>query len=366
MSCHPASGKSRSFGHEARSTAFWSLFRFRAGNFSLLVLLRPLRLLIFTGSVQLIALITRGFFDNLTGHSDLTLGPYALCAFLVANAFVRAGAIFLDIPVHFRTAFALGALLQRNAFVHVLDQPGASALPSSSGEAFSRFRGDADELVNFMTELPFFTANLTSTLIALIVMLSIDPVITVLVLLPVVVMVVVVQLLGNRVQTFRKASREAAGSVTGLIGEMFGFIEAVKVASAEKRMIRKFQGLNNERQKTAVRDQVFSTGLQAIFHNVANIGTGIILFTVARAMKSDDFSVGDFALFVYYIGVITGTIISASQVLVKYKQTKVSLDRLSRLYGTGEDEVVDDAHLVKHTPVYLHGSLPEIPPVRKN
>ena len=199
-----------------RSTAFWSLFRFRAGSFSLLVIFR---LIVFGGSFQAIALITRAFLNSLTGDADLAFGPYALCAFLVANAFIRAGAIFLDIPVHFRTVFALGALLRRNAFVHVLDQPGAKALPSSPGEAISRFRGDTDELVNFMTGLPFFIASLTSASIAIAVMLSIDPTITVLVLIPIAVIVAIVQILRNKVQTFRKASREAAGSVTGLIGE---------------------------------------------------------------------------------------------------------------------------------------------------
>ncbi|MBT3275145.1 MAG: ABC transporter ATP-binding protein [Spirochaetales bacterium] len=345
-----------------RSTAYWSLFRFRPGNFSLMVLLR---LLIFSGSFHVVALITRTFFDNLTGETDLVFSPYVLCAFLIANAFVRAGAIFLDIPIHFRTVFALGALLRRNAFVHVLDQPGANALPSSSGEAISRFRGDADVLVTFMTQLPFLVANLTSALIALIVMLSIDPVITALVLVPVLAIITTVQMLRNRVQMFRKASREAAGSVTGFIGEMFSFVEAVKVAIAEKRMIRKFRVLNHTRQKAAVRDQVFSTGLQAIFHNVVNIGTGIILFTVARAMKSGDFSVGDFALFIYYIGILTGTVTSASEILIQHKQTKVSLDRLGKLYSTGSDDLVNDKDLVKHTPVHLHGSLPDVPTIEK-
>ena len=125
-----------------RANAYWSLFRFRIGNFSIMV---GLRMLIFVGAFQSVAFVLRAFFDNLSGESPLSLSPYTLCALLVAIACARAGAIFLDIPVHFRTSFALGALLRRNAFVHVLDRPGASALPSSPGEAISRFRGDADE-----------------------------------------------------------------------------------------------------------------------------------------------------------------------------------------------------------------------------
>jgi ATP-binding cassette, subfamily B, bacterial len=325
-----------------------------------------LRFIIFSVSFQVVGLITRAFFDSLTGDAELMFGPYALCAFLIANGLVRAGAIFLDIPVHFRTVFAFGALIRRNAFVHILEQPGASALPSSPGESISRFRGDADELVNFMTQLPFSIAGLTFPIFALIVMVRIDPVITVLVLLPVVAIVFVIQILRNKVEKFRKASRDAAGSVTGLIGEMFSFVEAVKVAVAEHRIVDRFRNLNRVRQKAAVRDQVFSTGLNAVFQNVVNIGTGIILITVARAMQSGDFTVGDFALFIFYIGIITGTIIDASSLLVQYKQSAVSLKRLTDFYvsaGIGAadpSDFPDATDLVKHTPVFLHGAIPDV------
>ena len=70
----------------------------------------------------------------------------------MATAVVRAVAIFGDVAVYFRFMYALAALLRRNLFEHILKRPGAQAVPRSPGEAISRFRGDVDEIANFMAE----------------------------------------------------------------------------------------------------------------------------------------------------------------------------------------------------------------------
>ena len=340
-----------------RIRTFLALVRTRLGEYALVSFLR---VLIFGVSIQLVAFLTRRFFNGLTGEVPLRFGPYALIALLVAAAIVRAAIIFLDIPIHFRMQFGLTALMRRNAFVHVLDQPGANALPSSPGEAISRFRGDTDLAAQVVDQSPFLTANAISALFSIGVMISIDPLVTALVFAPVVIMVAAIELLRARVQSFRKASREAAGAVTGLIGDMFGYIEAVKVANAEGRMIRRFRDLNRTRQTTAVRDQVFTAGLNALFQNAASIGTGIVLIAIAEAMKTGSFTVGDFALFVSYIGIITNAVVTASQVLLTYKQANVSIDRIAEIFGEDSDP---RARIVEPAPVYLSGSLPEVAPL---
>ena len=40
----------------------------------------------------------------------------------------------------------------------------------------------------------------------------------------------IIYLARQRVQRYREAAREAAGGVTGLIGKMYGMVEAIKVS----------------------------------------------------------------------------------------------------------------------------------------
>ena len=52
---------------------------------------------------------------------------------------------------------------------------------------------------------------------------------------PLVAVLTVVNTASKRIQRYRKANQEAIGEVTGLLGEVFGAVQAVKVADAEDR-----------------------------------------------------------------------------------------------------------------------------------
>ena len=88
------------------------------------------------------------------------------------------------------------------------------------------------------------------------------------VFVPIFVVVFVVNVARQRIQQYRKESREAAGGVTGFIGEMFGAAEAIKVANAEDRVLDRFDELNAERKRTTLRDVLLSESLNAVFSNI--------------------------------------------------------------------------------------------------
>ena len=335
----------------------WGLFRFCLGKYLLMCLLR---LLIFGLAPQAVGLITREFFDTLTGERSAGLEPLTLCILLVVTALVRSGFIFLDIPIHFRTFFGLDALLRKNLLEHILDRPGANALPGSPGEAISRFRGDVNEVTRFLGQFPFMVGMALFASVAIYVMVQIDVRITAVVFAPLVLIVITANAARGRIQRFREASREATGGVTGFIGELFSAVETVKVANAEERLLRRFNMLNDRRRATTLKDRVFNRLLDSVFANTVNLGTGVILILAGRAMSGDSFSVGDFALFVYYMGFVTGITQQVGRLIAQYKQASVSISRLEELL-----QDAPEGRLVVHSPDYLHGPLPDIPFIPK-
>jgi ATP-binding cassette subfamily B protein len=134
----------------------WRMFRFRTMNY---LLMCGLRILIFAVAPQVVGLLTHEFFDTLTHEGQMGFEPYTLCAFFVVNAVLRSVFIFVDIPLHFNTVFALRTLLRKNLLTHIFNRPGARALPDTSGEAISRFRGDVDEMPMFISSLPFMVGE---------------------------------------------------------------------------------------------------------------------------------------------------------------------------------------------------------------
>jgi ATP-binding cassette subfamily B protein len=335
----------------------WRLSLFRPWlALSLLVV----RMLIFAGGSQATGLIMRAFFDVLTGSAPATIGPWGLSALVVATAVSRSVFIFLDIAVDVNMRFALAALLRRNMFGHILDRPGAHAVPGSPGEAVSRFRGDVDEFANFIGELPFPIAFGAFAIVAIVVMLGINARIALIVFLPLVIVAAFANLAVNRIVRYHKASRKASGRVTGFIGEMFGAAQAVQVATAEQRVLRRFRALNDDRRIATVKDRLFRELFHSVFWNAVNLGTGAILLLAGQGMREGTFTVGDFALFVYYLGFVTEFTGMTGGFLAWYKQVGVSLGRMVKLLQGAPAEM-----LVAPAPVHMHGDLPEVPFVTK-
>ena len=336
---------------------FLDLARFRPWQYLALAFLETLFFGVFP---QLTGLIIRAYFDTLTGDALFELNIWALIALLIAIALGRAMAIFADVAVYFSFRYTIAALLRVNLFEHIMNRPGARALPSSPGEAISRFREDVDEIAFFMAESLILLGFGFFSVVAVIVMLRIDVIITLVVFIPLIVVIVLANLAKDRLQKYREHSRAATGRVTGFLGEMFGSVQAIKVATAEERVIKRFNVFNKDRKQAALKDRLFSELLISIYRNSANIGTGLVLLLSAEAMAEGSFTVGDFAIFVYYLGFLTDFTGILGEKIAWYKQTAVSVNRLNELLpGAAEGALVD------HRQIYMHGELPEIPHVEK-
>ncbi|MBN1137721.1 MAG: ABC transporter ATP-binding protein [Anaerolineae bacterium] len=333
------------------------LIRFRPWLYLALGILETLFFGVFP---QIVGWITYSFFNTLTGDAPVSLGVSGLIVLLVVTAIVRVAAIFADVAVYFTFQYHIAALLRKNLFEHILKRPGARAVPGSPGEAISRFRDDVNEIAGFMAESLILTGFTLASVIAVVVMLSIDARITIVVLVPLAIVTVVVNLATQKIEKYREASRKAMGDVTDFIGEMFGAVQSVQVATAEERLVRRFRMLNETRRLAGLKDRLFTELLGSVFRNTVAIGAGVILLLSAQGMRAGTFTVGDFALFVYYLGVLTGFTTLIGERWAWYKQVGVSVDRLVALLPDAPPET-----LVKHSQVYMRGELPEVPYVPK-
>jgi ATP-binding cassette subfamily B protein len=335
------------------ATFLWRVVRSRPLLYLSLLLLRSL---IFSGAPLLTGLIIRAFFDRLSGGALAGLSLPTLAALLVATALARSAFIFADITAHFTWMLSSSTLLRRNLFDRILERPGAQAVPSSPGEAVNRFRDDANEISQFTSQFPFLVAHSLFTAFAVGIMLRINVLITLVVVVPLVLVVGMASLAMNRIAGYRTASRGAAGNVSGFIGEMFGAAQAVKVAGAEEHMLERFRELNDARRRTALKDRLFNEVLNSAFNNTANLGTGVLLLVGAQAIRAGSFSVGDFALFVAYIGGVTQFTTNVGMILARFRQAGVAKERLEVLMQGAPPE-----RLVAPGPVYLRGALPDVP-----
>jgi len=301
------------------------------------------------------ALLLKNFFDLLTGNTQFTFSiwPIAIAFFVlfIGRLVAGYGFYYADVPIFQDMA----TLLRKNLLTHILKRPGASPLPDSAGEAVSRFKGDVQEIPLFVILINDVMVGLAIIAVSIVLMTQISPSVTVMALIPLVIVGIVANIATTRIEHYRRASRQAAGEVTGFIGEFFGAVQAVKIATAEENIVRHFHKINDKRRVLTVREKLFDEVLDSIYRNTSTLGTGVILVLVGQSMSTGKFTLGDFSLFVYLLQSMGDLTTFGGMLWARYKQLDVSVKRMYRLMESAPLNA-----LVEHSKIDLEGPLPDV------
>ena len=150
--------------------------------------------------------------------------------------------------------------------------------------------------------------------------------------------------------------------MTGFLGELFGTVQAIKIAGATPHVVAHLRTLNATRRRTAVKDKVFYNLIDGVGVNVVQLATGAILLLAASKMRSGTFTIGDFALFVTYLTEFAWFPAEITRVLRGYVQTGVSVERMATVLGrTGGGRLATTA-LLDNAPLALDGAPPPFAP----
>ena len=299
-------------------------------------------------------------FDALqSGRADVPAVLWLAALFVGAGSvelFFQTVGMYVD--VGFR--FGVSGWLQRNMLSEVLRRPGARSLDRTPGEAQSIFRDDVEHAENGADWTVDMIGNLVFAAVAMTILIRVNATIAIFVFVPLVAIMLIAQAATTRLRRSRSATQQATSRVTGALGEIFGAVQAIQIARAEAGVVEHFRGLAEERRRYALRERAITLVTQSIYWNTVYIGTGLILLIGAQAMREGSFTVGDFALFVSYLGFVTEFSGFAGVFLTQYKLLSVSVARMLGLMRAGASGV-PAAGLVDRTPLSMTGPLPFAP-----
>jgi len=301
-------------------------------------------------------LVAQRAFDALQGGTADVPAILWLAAAFVGAGIAHAGTLLAGNLADVGFRFGVTGVLQRNMLTEILRRPGARSLDRTPGEALSVFRDDVQHAENGSDWTIDMLGNLVFAAAAMTILVRVNAQIAIFVFTPLIAIVLIAQVATNRLRQSRAASQQATSRVTGALGEIFGAVQAVQLARAERGVVEHFGRLSDERRRALLRERSFALATQSIYWSTVSLGTGLILLLGAESMRAGSFTVGDFALFVSYLGFITQFTGFAGVFLTQYKQLHVSVRRmLALMRGTASG--VSAAGLVARTPLQLHGPL---------
>lgn len=301
------------------------------------------------------ALVLKGIFDAISNKASANLNLLTLCSLLVAVALARGLMMYGGFRAGVLHKFYIGSLLRKNMLKIILEKPQANSTPASLGETLNSLRDDTEVAESTFDMIIDNIGFMIFGIVSIGILLSINVKITVLVFLSLAFILVIARTIREKIEKYRKASREATARVSGAMGEVFNSIQAIQLATAEKHILNYLKELNKGRYKASLKDTLLNQAMTSVFDNAVNIGTGLILLLSAQDISSGKFTVGDFALFVYFLPYVSNATKVIGEIMVAYKQAGVSLERMTEVIN-GEP----NSKLTEYSDIYLKSEMPEI------
>ena len=197
------------------------------------------------------------------------------------------------------------------------------------GELMSRYTNDTDTLRQFLGQS--FVQILSSTLTVVsvfIVMLLLNPVLTVLVVVMLGVMLWAVQALGKRSGMYFRRQQEAIGAANGYIEEMIEGQKVVKVFSREKEAQSHFGRLNEELYTSARGANTFASILMPVMNNLSYVHYALTAMTGGLLAVGYGLDLGTLAAFLQYTRSFSQPIVQVSQQFNAVLQALAGAERI--------------------------------------
>ncbi len=182
------------------------------------------------------------------------------------------------------------------------------------------------------------------TLIALGTLLSINWRVTLFIFLPLSAAIYGIQKLSEHMKEKRKANREAHDDVSTFIGDVTDSMLAIQTAGVEAAVLAQFGEKNRFRREAVLRDALFNTKVEAMLSVSVSLGVVIMMCICAGMLARGTFRIGDFAIFVGFIGSLASCVDRIVELFYEGKKAEVSYERIVASVGAeNAPRLLDDA-----------------------
>lgn len=268
-------------------------------------------------------------FDAIARILVFTLGLYLLSA---ACSFVQG---WIMSSVSQRTCYQL-----RGAIADKIDRmPIGYFERTSVGDTLSRITNDVDTLGQSLNQgVTQLITSVTTIVGVLIMMLSINPLMTLITVVILPVSVVLIMVVVKRSQKYFVAQQRTLGKINGIVEETFSGHAIVKAFNREDGTVDRFNETNAKLYGSAWKSQFFSGLMQPIMTFVGNLGYVAVAIAGSFLAVQGIITVGDIQAFIQYVKNFTQPITQLTQVSNVLQQMAAAAERIFEFLDAPEEE----------------------------
>ncbi len=268
-------------------------------------------------------------FDAIANILLFTLGLYVLSALC---SFVQG---WIMSSVSQRTCYQL-----RKSIAEKIDRmPMGYFERTSVGDTLSRITNDVDTLGQSLNQgVTQLITSVTTIVGVLIMMLTINPLMTLITVVILPVSVVLIMVVVKHSQKYFKTQQRTLGKINGLVEETFSGHAIVKAFNREDGTVDKFNETNGRLYASAWKSQFFSGLMQPIMTFVGNLGYVAVAISGSFLAVQGVITVGDIQAFIQYVKNFTQPITQLTQVSNVLQQMAAAAERIFEFLEAPEEE----------------------------
>jgi ATP-binding cassette subfamily B protein len=218
---------------------------------------------------------------------------------------------------------------------------------TSQGEVLSRITNDVDTVNQTLSQsLTQIITSVVTVIGVLVMMFSINWIMTVVALLIIPLSTVVVALIVRQSQKYFKQQQDYLGHINGHVEEMYGGHVVMKAFNGEERSVQKFDGFNTVLYDSAWKSQFLSGLMMPIMMFIGNLGYVAVSVLGGWLAIQNAITVGDIQAFIQYVRSFTQPIRQLANISNVLQQTAAAAERVFEFLDE-EEEVAETTNPVE-------------------
>lgn len=207
------------------------------------------------------------------------------------------------------------------------------------GDVLSRMTNDIDVLATSLSqEVADITLSLTTLVGVIVIMLTISAPLTLVSFVVIVLSVLVVGKIANYAQKFFQERQKILGMLNARVEEDYAGQNIIKINSYESTAKDKFEKINEDLTKMAVKAQIFSSLSMPVTHIFTNIGYVAVCVLGGIFVVSGRITIGGIQAFIQYVSRFNRPITEIASTISTVQTLLASSERIFEFLNEAEEE----------------------------
>lgn len=231
--------------------------------------------------------------------------------------------------------------IRRDLFSHLMSLSIEFYEKNKIGELISRVTSDLSILQSVLSSsVSIFIRNFLLFIGGIVILITINPFLTLIVFMTVPVVVLPILLLGKKLRVLSRKSQDKVSNMSAIMEENLSFIKLIQSFSNEKFINQKFTSALKELLLVAKSRILLRSLLTVTVIIIVFLGVAVILYRGASLVFTEQITVGEFSQFLFYTVLVAGAFAALSEVFGSIQKARGSTQKIFELLNV-KSQIID-------------------------